>query len=185
VEYTLFSAELLPLEEYESALRAHLDELGAGEYRLLETERGVIPMTDHPFPRRLGRRILAIGTRGGRVKPSTGYAFARIQRDSERIVASLVRRGHPFDLPHDSIRHRFHDRVMLDVMAHEADDVAYILEAMFARNPIWRILRFLDERTTPWEDLSVMTSLQPWPFLRALWRLGRRAAQPGRSAEPF
>jgi len=176
VEYTLFSAELLPLEEYESALRAHLDELGAGEYRLLETERGVIPMTDQPFPRRLGRRILAIGTRGGRVKPSTGYAFARIQRDSERIVASLVRRGHPFDLPHDSIRHRLHDAVMLEILAQEPALGRSILSAIFAKNPIQRVLKFLDDRSAWWEDLPIMTAHAPGPFLRAIRRrfLNRR-----------
>ncbi|MEW6094546.1 MAG: lycopene cyclase family protein, partial [Chloroflexota bacterium] len=117
VEYTLFSCDLLPLEEYETALRLHLDEIGAGQYRILATERGVIPMTDQPFPRRLGKRILSIGGRGGRVKPSTGYAFSRIQRDSERIVASLGRHGHPFAIPPDDLRFRLHDALMLEILA--------------------------------------------------------------------
>lgn len=42
--------------------------------------------------------MLRIGLAGGLLKPSTGYAFTRIQHDSDQIVASLGRHGHPFDV---------------------------------------------------------------------------------------
>lgn len=172
VEYTLFSPDLLSAADYETALGAYLGEtLGLKNYTVLARERGVIPMTDRPFPRRLGRRILAIGTRGGRVKPSTGYAFARIQRDSERIVASLLHRGHPFALPPDPLRFRLHDAVMLEVLRREPDFGRPILSAIFTRNPIGRVLRFLDDRSSWWQDLAVMAAHPPGPFLRAIGRL--------------
>jgi len=170
VEYTLFSGELLPPEEYESALRSYMDEIGAGEYRIIEVERGVIPMTDHPFPRRLGRRILSIGTRGGRVKPSTGYAFARIQRDSEHIVASLTRHAHPFAISVDKLRYRLHDAVMLEILAKEPELGRSIFSAIFAKNPVQRVLKFLDDRTSAVEDLPIMAAHAPGPFLRAIGR---------------
>ena len=173
VEYTLFSPELLPAGEYEAALRTHLSEVGAGEYRILAAERGVIPMTDQPFPRRLGKRILSIGTRGGRVKPSTGYAFSRIQRDSEKVVASLLRHGHPFSIPPDKLRHRLEDTIILDVLAREPDLGRPILSAVFARNPIQRVLRFLDDSTAWWEDLPILASHVPGPFVQAIARKSR------------
>ncbi|MBN1247296.1 MAG: hypothetical protein JXC32_06530, partial [Anaerolineae bacterium] len=80
VEYTIFSADILPVDAYRRALRDYLAQtLGASRYRILEEERDLIPMTDHPHPRRAGRHVLNVGTRGGRVKPSSGYAFRRIQ----------------------------------------------------------------------------------------------------------
>ncbi|MBN2387210.1 MAG: hypothetical protein JXB85_09325 [Anaerolineales bacterium] len=170
VEYTLFSPELLPGEEYQAALGGHLAEIGAGAYRILEAERGVIPMSDHPLPRRLGRRVLAIGTRGGRVKPSTGYAFARIQRDSARIVDSLIRLDHPFGFPPDPLRFRLHDSILLELLGSEPDLGRPVFEAIFARNPVQRVLKFLDNRSAPLEDLAVMSSYAPWPFLRAIGR---------------
>ncbi len=170
VEYTLFSGKLLPLGEYEMSLDAYLNKIGAGGYRILDTERGVIPMTDHPFPRRLGRRILSIGTRGGRVKPSTGYAFNRIQRDSERIAASLTHHGHPFAIPADKLRYRLHDVLMLETLANEPEFGRPILSAIFAINPIQRVLKFLDDRTSVWEDFPIMAAHAPGPFLRAIWR---------------
>jgi lycopene beta-cyclase len=66
VEYTLFSANLLPQEAYEQALKGYIEgRLGVSQYQILDQEQGVIPMTNHPFPRRLGKRIMATGTRGG------------------------------------------------------------------------------------------------------------------------
>jgi lycopene beta-cyclase len=177
VEYTLFSPELLTTEAYETALRGYLqDRFSLSDYRILDVERGVIPMTDHAFPRRLGRRVMAIGTRGGRVKPSTGYAFARIQRDSVRIVNSLVHSSHPFGVPPDPLRHRFHDAVFLDVLAHEPERGRPIFTAIFRRNPIQPILRFLDDRSSVLDDLRVITACTPWPFLRAVGRLARKMA---------
>ena len=172
VEYTLFSPAQLRAEEYETALRAYLrDEFGLSDYRILEVEHGVIPMTDHAFPRRLGQRVMAIGTRGGRVKPSTGYAFARIQRDSARIVASLLRYSHPFGVPPDALRHRFHDAVLLEVLAHAPERGRQVFTGIFRRNPVQPILRFLDDRSSVLDDLRVITACAPWPFLRAVGRL--------------
>jgi lycopene beta-cyclase len=171
VEYTLFSPGLLPEVDYETALRAYLAKaLGVKEYRTLETERGVIPMTDHPFPRRLGKRILSIGTRGGRVKPSTGYAFARIQRDSQRIVSSLMRTGHPFAIPPDGLRFRLYDMVLLEILAKEPNLGRPIISVIFSQNPVQRVLRFLDDRTAWWEDMPILLSYAPAPFLRAIRR---------------
>jgi len=169
VEYTLFSPEILHPEEYDQALRNYIqNQLGVMDYRILDKENGIIPMTDHPFPRQLGKRVLSIGARGGRVKPSTGFAFSRIQRDTQAIVNSLVHHNHPFDIPPDSRRHRFYDSIMLDVMVHQNNQVKQILTSMFTRNPIRRVLRFLDDQTHIWEDITLLASLPPVPFLRAL-----------------
>jgi lycopene beta-cyclase len=171
VEYTLFSQKELPEVEYEEALKAYLAGIfGSKDYRILEREHGVIPMTDRPFPRRLGRRIMAIGTRGGRVKPSTGYAFSRIQRDSQRIVRSLVRDGQPFNVPSDSLRFRIYDKVILDILATEPQLGRPILSTIFAKNPLQPVLKFLDDRSSFFEDLRILTAYPPGPFLRALGR---------------
>jgi lycopene beta-cyclase len=143
-------------------------------FSILDEEFGVIPMTDHPFPRQIGKRALSIGARGGQVKPSTGFAFSRIQRDTLAIVSSLLKHNHPFDIPPDSLRHRFYDSIMLDVMVHQNNQVRQILTTMFTRNPIQRVLRFLDDQTHILEDIKVLASLPPVPFLKALrnrfWR---------------
>jgi lycopene beta-cyclase len=168
VEFTLFSARLLSETEYNSALKDYLEHtLAVGPYRILEEESGIIPMTDFPFPRSLGKRIMAIGTLGGRVKPSTGYAFARIQKDSGAIVASLVKRGHPFEVPGGPARYGWFDRTMLQVIYRRGGEMGGIFTQMFRKNPIQRIFGFLNEENTWTEDIRLLASLPVWPFLQA------------------
>jgi lycopene beta-cyclase len=168
VEFTVFSSERFSRDAYAEALRAYLAEaLGIADYRIVDEEQGVIPATDHPFPRRVGQRVMTIGTKGGRVKPTTGYAFTRIQHDSAAIICSLADHGHPFDLPEDSRRYRLLDAVMLEMMDHYGEALKPIFATMFARNPIQRILRFLDEEGTPLENLQLIATLPPWQFIQA------------------
>lgn len=171
VEYTLFSADLLSDEEYVTGLESYLrDVLGLRDYRVVERERGVIPMTDEPVRRRQGAHTLAIGTRGGTVKASTGYAFARTQRDTAAIVGSIERHGHPFSLPRLPRRFRALDTTLLQVMYRRGELSEAAFTAMFRNNPIERMLRFLDERSTVRQTLAIMASVPIGPFLRAFVR---------------
>ena len=172
VEYTLFSNRLLPLAEYEIALREYLSgALGLERYHILEEERSLIPMTDQPFPRRTGKRVLNTGTRGGRVKASSGYAFDRIQRDAVAVTRSLQRHGHPFDLPKAPSRYRTFDAILLDILQDRGDLGAPVFAQLFRRNPVQRIFRFLDEEGGWGENLALMASVPPLPFLRAWLRV--------------
>jgi lycopene beta-cyclase len=103
--------------------------------------------------------VLAIGVRGGRIKPSTGYAFSRVQADSDAIVQSLLAHGHPFELPADPACYGWLDAVLLRVMRTHPNAIAPAFAAMFGRNPMARILRFLDERATTGDILRIMASL--------------------------
>ncbi len=171
VEYTLFSAELLSDAEYVRAIETYLrDVVGVTEYRVVDRERGVIPMTDEPVVRREGCRTLAIGTRGGRVKASTGYAFRRTQLDSQAIVESLLRHDHPFHLPAAPRRARMLDTMLLQVMYRRGELSERVFTALFRRNPIDRLLRFLDEETSLAQTLAVMATVPIPPFLAAFWR---------------
>jgi lycopene beta-cyclase len=172
IEYTLFSSHLLTSEEYDAGLKMYIEGvLKIKQYTINHVEAGVIPMTDHPFPRRLGQRVMSIGTKGGRVKPSTGYAFLRIQRDSAAIVQSLVQHDQPFDLPARRGRFALHDSILLNIMTHYPDDLKPIFTIMFKHNPIHRVFRFLDETATSRDEVRFIASLPPWRFLQALFRL--------------
>jgi lycopene beta-cyclase len=172
VEYTVFSAQMLTPGEYETALKHYLTGvLGISAYTLQSEETGVIPMTDQPFPRRAGRRTLNIGTKGGRVKPSTGYAFARMQRDALAITRSLQNTGEPFALPKPPARYRLYDSILLQIVYRHGDLMKPIFVQLFKKNPIQRIFHFLDESGSIWEDAALIASLPPLPFLRALLKL--------------
>jgi lycopene beta-cyclase len=149
------------------AVAGYLDGvLRAGEYEVLRTESAVLPLRSRR-PRRGGGRVLAIGARASLAKASTGYAYQRIQRDSDAIARSLCRRGHPFDIPSPRFRHRLLDALLLRVLDREPAELERAFARLFTANPIERMLRFLDEDTRVHEELRVMASVPPGPYLRA------------------
>lgn len=159
----------------ESLDRYLRDVLDVGPYRVLREEHGVTPMTDRPFPRRASQHVMAIGLHGGRAKPSTGYAFMRIQHDAAAIAASLAEHGHPFHVPHDARRYRYFDAVLLGLLAHHPQDAVSVFTTLFERNSADRIFRLLDGEASLWENLHMVPSL-PSPLLeRAIRDVGMLA----------
>jgi lycopene beta-cyclase len=155
----------------EAARRDALDAyLGAAlhcqTYEILRTESAVLPLRAHPGRRGNGR-VLAIGARGGLVKASTGYGYLRIQRDCEAIAISLARHGHPFDLPRPRLRHQLLDAVLLDVLDRDPAQLELAFSRLFSANPAERVLRFLDEGTGVADELRLIRSFPPLPYLRA------------------
>ena len=180
IEYTLFSASPLPKVEYEAALRDYLvNTLKISDYKVEAEEVGAIPMSDHPLPARVGGRVFNLGTRAGRAKPSTGYAFARIQAHAARLVAALAATGQPpRDPTGDRWQFRLFDTMLLDIMQRRGESVRDIFRELFERNPVERIFRFLDEQTSWADSLRLMNSVSPAPFLRSIAQVLR--GRPGR-----
>jgi len=180
VEYTLFSENTLPKADYEEAIRQYLSAtLGLTAYRVVAEETGAIPMTDHPLPTRTGAHTINIGTRGGRAKPSTGYAFKRIQQHSARLVAALARTGQPpANATGDKWQFHLFDTLLLDIMQRRGEVTRDIFRELFERNPVERIFRFLDEKTSWADNLRVMNSVSSGPFMRSIAHVLR--GRPGR-----
>ncbi|HMA46824.1 MAG TPA: lycopene cyclase family protein [Frankiaceae bacterium] len=176
VEHTRFGAGAgAGAVDADGALADYLGRVvGARSYRVVRRESGVLPLRV-PTPRPVAGHVLPIGVRGGMLKASTGYAYARIQRDSAAIASSLARHGHPFDLPRARRRHRFLDAVLLDVLVGEPARLEQAFQRLFSRNPGDRVLRFLDEGTSPVEEALLVATLPPAPFLRAAGRWSRSA----------
>lgn len=161
-----------------SALDRFLAErLGVTAAIVHRQEGGASLLTDQPFPRRTGRRIAAIGLRGGRLKPSSGYALARIEAESAAIARSLRERGHPFARPPDRRLFRVLDALLLEVLAREPARGAGIFSDLVRRCPADALLRFLDERPRGRDFIAVVRALSPWIFFVAFLRwIARRLA---------
>jgi lycopene beta-cyclase len=140
---------------------------GGSAWELVGEESGTTPLMAPGPPRRLGRRVLAIGQRGGRARPSTGYAVTRILADTAAIVASLDRHGHPMAVPPDPRWQRALDTIWLRALIRERAALEPAFLALFTRAPVDRVLRFLDGGAGPRDIASVVRALPPGPFLRA------------------
>jgi lycopene beta-cyclase len=142
--------------------------VGRSAFVVEAEEHGITPLVVPAPPRRPSRRVLAIGRRGGRVRPSTGYAVLRILADTAAIQASLDRHGHPFDIPPDPRSQRTLDRIWLRALEREQAALEPAFLSLFARASVDSVLRFLDGEARPRDVVAVVRALPPRPFLRAL-----------------
>lgn len=65
-------------------------------------------------------------------------------------------------------RHLQMDALLLRALDTGALDGAAFLADLFARHPAERVLRFLDGRSTPREELAVMASAPRGPMVRTM-----------------
>ncbi len=176
VEYTVFSPQLLGSQTaYQTPLKSYIeDQLGIKEYKIKEEEYGVIPMSNYAFKRQPAERILRLGVAGGQAKPSTGYAFLRAQRDAKAIISGLKKGDFTFAERKTKPHFLLYDTLLLDILARDGKAVKPLFEQLFRNNPIERLLSFLDERTKFHQDLRVMASVAPLPFLVSVQRWLKR-----------
>ncbi len=168
VEYTLFTEKLLPINQYEKVLEAYIqDQLEITNYRKVHEEHGVIPMTNHRFPLQKNR-IVYMGTAGGQVKGSSGYAFSFIQKRVQHIIGLLMDGDHHFNRRSwNDKKFHLYDSVLLNILHHRKMQGDKIFAAIFQHNSPERVLRFLDNETHLVDDLKIMQSVPAGIFLPA------------------
>ena len=170
VEYTEFSPAVLDDAGYTAALAAYLRSAVGVPHQVEHVEQGVIPMTDAVHERRTGRRTFRLGTAAGATRPSTGYTFTAMQRQA-RAVAEALRDGRdPVPPAAYPARHALADAALLRALDSGAVDGPDFFLRLFSRNPVERVLHFLDGVTTPAQELRLLASAPRVPMTRsALW----------------
>ncbi len=171
VEYTLFSGDLLSAEAYDEALRSYIEQyITRDSYTIEHTEWGVIPMTNHRFTQQEGP-VRYIGTAGGQVKSSSGFAFQFIQKKADEMIQSMkVGTINPSTVSFSAKKFRLYDSVLLNVLSNEKMAGDQIFTALFRKNPVQRIFRFLDNQSSLGDDFSIMASVPTRVFLPAALR---------------
>ena len=168
-EYTLFSENLLPYNEYKTAIKEYLQEKGIEDYEIIEKEQGSIPMTAYEFWNSNSHNIINIGTAGGWSKASTGFTFKNIDKKSKSLI-DYLKKEKPLKSFHKKNKFWLYDLLLLDIL-HEKNYLgATIFGYMFKNNKPRKILKFLDEETTLLEDLKIQLKMPPYQFVRALLR---------------
>jgi lycopene beta-cyclase len=149
VEFTVFSEKLLTPQQYETELRGYLNNIfQLSDFKIHQTEMGAIPMTLDPWPRFSsplgGNRIKPIGAAAGKIKASTGYSFLRNQTQLS-----------------SHWRFRIYDTLLIGIMKSQGQEISKIFPQLFLKNKSHTLFRFLDEKTSFFEELFIFIKL-PW-----------------------
>lgn len=167
VEYTFFTPFTTDENVYDEQLKTYIEKyLQLNQYKITETEKGIIPMTNFPFHRYHSNRITKIGTAGGWVKASTGYSFKHTEKKIEKLLKNIKQKK---AFHHDlyDAKFQYFDKIFLKVLEEENEKGEWIFENFYAKNSIQQVFQYLDEETTMAEDLKIMGSLFSSAFIRA------------------
>lgn len=170
VEFTFFTPFITEEKVYDEFLENYIKNiLKIDRYKITETEKGVIPMTDFPFHLESTSKITKIGSAGSWVKGSTGYSFKHTEKKVAKIVENLKAGKDPTDGLLIK-RFRFYDAIFLDVLSQKNEMGELIFSNLYSKNSIEEIFKYLDEESSIQEELKIMRSLYHPQFIKSFFR---------------
>jgi lycopene beta-cyclase len=166
VEATYLDDPALAPAHADNALGEWLENITSGSfYEVQFREQGALRMEARGSANQVPRlsRYLPIGTAGGRVKASSGYAFLRIQRQSLAIAHALA---NGFSPPRqlEPIRYELLDKVFMTALTRDPEAAPGYFMQLFRNVPPEVLVRFLSECGSGAETIKVALSLPKLPF---------------------
>ena len=170
VEFTYFTPTLVDEATYDSYIKEYISNiLKIDTYTIVETESGIIPMTNFPFETYSTKNITKIGTAGGWVKGSTGYSFKHSEKKVAIIITNLKNNNNPSKNLFKR-KYKFYDKIFLKVLNDENEKGEWIFEQFYSKNSIEAMFKFLDEESSLIEELKIMKSLFSLAFIKAFFK---------------
>jgi lycopene beta-cyclase len=172
IEVTRFGKEIITASEAESILKDYIQNQ-FGSFKKTGTEQGCIPMSNASLGNVESKTIINLGARNYCLKPSTGYAFKNMSSQAVEI-AERIQTGQKTILTNRSHeeatkgRFAFYDALLLIILNLWPNYGKVIFTQLFSKVETKLILKFLDEKTSVWEDIKIFSRLPIGIFLRAL-----------------
>ena len=154
------------LQDYESQLRDYFKNyLKITNFKINFKEIGAIPLFRPK--NKTKENQMDIGTAGGMTRLSTGYTFLNIQEQSKYISENIenIRNTKKFII---NKKYQFLDNIFLKVLKNNPNDMSKIFYKMFSCTPN-TIINFLSNKSNIYEDISIISKMPKWIFLKQLF----------------
>ncbi len=169
IEVTVFDAMPLTAADLAASLALAVAARVHGlPYRIRRSEQGILPMGIVPTGVPHDPTYVRAGLGHGGARPSSGYAFQRIQRwagqCAARVAAGLPLQGHvadPFLL-------QAMDQLFLSVLQSQPASAPALFVALFGQADGARVLRFLSDEGSLADYLGLIAALPARPFLQQI-----------------
>ena len=168
VESTMFSKIVENKEYYSTEISKYLKNYyNLIEFKKSDHEKGVIPMH---YISNESKEAYNIGTRGGAVRPSSGYAFTFIQKQAYQIISQIKNRKKINTKIHNNID-LFLDKIFINVINE------YPLLAPKIFSGLARILngdemaKFMSGYASPITTCKIIISMPKIPFIKSFFNV--------------
>jgi lycopene beta-cyclase len=146
-------------------IRTLLDDKG---FTVLRHEYGVLPMGVVQRPKTSRPGLVQAGLTAGAARPSSGYAFQRIQRWAASCAEALLAGKPAVAHNDDSWLARNMDALFLRVLRESPEQGPAIFMSMFREMDIARIVRFMNDQANLLDRLALIKSMPLAVFLKQL-----------------
>lgn len=166
IEHTAFSPRPFPRGWHLERCRAWLAARGWGGIEEEDSEYGAIPLGLKS--RSAG---LSVGSAGGAIRASTGYAFQTIQHQVANLAQQIadspphLRLTQPTAFP---AWMKLGDHLFLQALASAPSRGTAMMEQLLTQAPERELIRFLAGQASLWEALRVMVKVPKVAMIRAL-----------------
>ena len=167
VESTMFSKNVENKEFYSTEISKYLEKyFNLINFTKSNHEKGVIPMH---YISCSSEEILNIGTRGGAVRPSSGYAFTFIQKQAFQIISQLKKNRKNINTQIHNNAELFLDKIFINVINK------YPLLAPKIFSNLARILngdemaKFMSGNASLLTTCKIIISMPKLPFIKSFF----------------
>ena len=154
------------LNDYDIQLNDYIEnKLKIKNYKINYKETGAIPLFHPNNIKKLNQ--IEIGTAGGMTRLSTGYTFLNIQEQSKYIRKNIenIKNTKIFSIEK---KYQFLDNIFLKVLKKNPERMAQIFYKMFNSSPN-TVINFLSNKSNILEDISIISKMPKWVFLKQLF----------------
>jgi lycopene beta-cyclase len=154
-------------KDYDDQIKDYItNHLNLKDYKIVYKEKGAIPLF-YPF-NRMDKNRINIGTAGGMTRLSTGYTFLNIQEHSKYIRKNIenITKTKIFEI---NKKYQFLDKIFLRVLQKNPKKMPDIFLKMF-NGPTNTVIKFLSNKSSFFEDLSIILKMPKWIFIKALFK---------------
>jgi lycopene beta-cyclase len=169
LEVTVFAREPWQPDNFHPEMQAFLHRrLGDARYTILRSEHGVLPMGHPRTPPAADGSYVTAGLFAGGARPSSGYAFQRIQRWATDCAAALGAGLPPVPQRPDPAILRGMDQVFLRVLRRQPELAPELFLALFEKVEIAALVRFMSDRASVADCVAIVSALPAGLFLREI-----------------
>ena len=168
VESTLFSKRIEKKEFYINSIKLYLKNIyNLNEFTMSDFENGIIPMCNLNIK---SKNSVSIGSRGGAIRPSSGYVFTFIQKQTLKIKHKIYNQNQ-FKLDVHNRFELFMDQVFLKVMELYPNRVPNLFERFSNAISGDEMAKFMSGEGNILIWLKVIKSMPKAPFLFAFYKI--------------
>lgn len=169
IEYTVFCEQVMSPSNLQPYLDLALTKYtNHADFKMLRKEFGQLPMGNQTVKKSDDPNYIFAGLYAGAARPSSGYAFQRIQRWAKLCEEAWVKNQSFIPAPKDNAMTAIMDDVFLHVLQSNPAATATLFFSFFSKAKLISTIRFLSDHATLSDLVTIILSMPTLLFLKSL-----------------